>query len=113
MIKNDVIATKPNESKYCCNSNQKFLFMCNSFIGLPSLRDMISTKGSTYVEGKENGSPYISSKVTIKDKVPSTFIFITKTTLQTSFHIRFARLSFVRVTPIRKYHNFSNFKWEL
>jgi hypothetical protein len=74
---------------------------------------MISTKGSTYVEGKENGSPYISSKVTIKDKVPSTFIFITKTTLQTSFHIRFARLSFVRVTPIRKYHNFSNFKWEL
>jgi hypothetical protein len=71
MIKNDAIAAKPNESKYCCNSNQKFLFMCNSFIGLPSLHDMINTKGSTYVEGKVNGFSYISSKVTIKDKVPS------------------------------------------
>jgi hypothetical protein len=54
MIKNDVIAAEPNVPKQCCNSNQKF-FMYSFLVGFPSHRNMINTRGSIYMEGKENG----------------------------------------------------------
>jgi hypothetical protein len=77
MIKKDIIATEPYGPKHRCYSNQKFLFMCSSFVGFPSPHNMINTIWSIYMEGKENDSPYIPSKVTIKEKM-------LKTALQTS-----------------------------
>jgi hypothetical protein len=64
---------------------------------------MINTRRSIYVKGKENGSPYIPSKVTIKENVVNTLILIKKLQLNLPFHLRSARLSLVRVTPIPKY----------
>jgi hypothetical protein len=89
VIKDDVIAVEPNGPKHYYNSNQNFLFICNSFVGFPSPRNMIKKIGSAYIKSKENGSPYISSKVTIKIKVLNTLILIRKTALQTSLLVSF------------------------
>jgi hypothetical protein len=59
------------------------------------------------VEGKENGSPYISCKTTIKENVLNTFVLI-KNTLQTSLTPSFRWVIFCEdypppsVTTIRK-----------
>jgi hypothetical protein len=45
---------------------------------------MINTRRSIYVKGKENGSPYIPSKVTIKENVVNTLILITKAAIQSA-----------------------------
>jgi hypothetical protein len=45
---------------------------------------MINTRRFVYLEGNENGSPYVSSKLAIKEILLNTLIFITKTTLETS-----------------------------
>jgi hypothetical protein len=58
--------------------------MCSPFVGFPSPHNMINTRRFVYLEGNKNGSPYVSSKLAIKEILLNTLIFITKTTLETS-----------------------------
>jgi hypothetical protein len=72
------------------------IFLCVFFVRFSTFHNMINTRGSVYMEGKENGSPYISSKLTIKEKMLNTCIFIKKIALQTSLLSSFCYVIFCK-----------------